>query len=340
MNNIKNRKKFNISTIDLKWSARIFMISVLFAFTISIFAYILMLLFAEPEPLSEVIINTASAATAKVTVTSNYINPIWAIFIFNSIAASCAIIGTGLFMLVHRVLISDIDIRPKHQLYARFSLFFEKMIMPLNALLIKITGMLDKDFSSIKRKSEKKEGTIWQYCAYGKDEYRMFAYMMPYIVPLMILMVNGFLMGILLAFFTFNGAMTGFQLFGMKGILIGLFYNVIYFFISIVPHGIIEIPAILVAAALEYRFAQIQAHNVIDKELFNANDIESLKEDSAYILASSKDYICSKYTWKMLGIIIVTLLVAAYIETYVTLGIVDRVMQMLDDSLPSIINLE
>jgi uncharacterized membrane protein SpoIIM required for sporulation len=168
----------------------------------------------------------------------------------------------------------------------------------------------------------------------------MFAYMMPYIVPLMILMVNGFLMGILLAFFTFNGAVTGFQLFGMKGILIGLFYNVIYFFISIVPHGIIEIPAILVAAALGYRFAYIQAHNVIDKELFNGNDIESLKEDSAYILASSKDYIRSEYTWKMLGIIILTLLVAAYVETYVTLGIVDRVMQMIDDSLPSIINLE
>ncbi|WP_342303707.1 stage II sporulation protein M [Methanolobus sp. ZRKC5] len=337
---MKNRNRFDISANDLKWSARVFMLSVASAFIIGIFAYILMLVFAEPEPVSEVIINTASAATAKVAVTSNYINPMWAIFIFNSIAASCAVVGTGLFMMVHQMLISDINIRPGHHLYARFSLFFEKMIMPVNMLLIKITSMVDKDFSSIKRNSEEKQGTIWQYCGYGKDEYRMFAYMIPYIVPLMILMVNGFLMGILLAFFTFNGAMTGFQLFGMKGILIGLFYNVIYFFISIVPHGIIEIPAILVAVALGYRFAHIQAHDVIDKELFNGNDIESLKEDSAYILATSKDYILSKYTWKMLGIIILTLLVAAYIETYVTLGIVDRVMQMLDNSLPSIINLE
>jgi hypothetical protein len=166
MNNVKNKNRIKIGVNDLKWSARVFIISVLSAFFISIFAYILMLIFAEPDPVSEVIINTASAATAKVTVTSNYINPIWAIFIFNSIAASCAIIGTGLFMLVHQVLISDIDIRPRHQLYARFSLFFEKMIMPLNTLLIKITSMLDKDFSSIKKNSEKKEGTIWQYCAY------------------------------------------------------------------------------------------------------------------------------------------------------------------------------
>lgn len=338
MNNIKDRTRFNISANDLKWSARVFMLSVASAFIIGIFAYILMLVFAEPEPVSEVIISTASAATAKVAVTSNYINPMWAIFIFNSIAVSCAIIGTGLFMLVHQMLISDIDMRAEHKLYARFSIFFERLIMPLNSLLIKITTIVDRDFSSIKRENQEKEGTIWQYCGYRKDEYRMFAYMIPYTVPLMIPMVNGFLMGILLAFFTFNGAMTGFQLFGMKGIAIGMFYNVIYFFISILPHGIIEIPAILVAVTLGYRFAYIQAHDVIDKELFNGNDIQSLKKDAAYIFGTTKDYIQSKYTWKMLGIIILTLLVAAYIETYVTLDIVDSVMQVLDSYVEALLS--
>ena len=325
-----NRDRFNISLKDVKWSVRVFMLSAISAFVFGIVAYILMLAFAEPEPVSEVIINTASAATAKVVVTSDYISPMWAIFIFNSIAASCAVIGTGLFMIVHQMLVSDINIRPKHRLYARFSILFEMIIMPANRLLIKITNLVDRDFSSIGRSDQDKKGTIWEYCGYGKDEYRMFAYMIPYTVPLLILMVNGFLMGILFAFFTFNGAMTGFQLFGMEGITIGVFYNVIYFFISIVPHGIIEIPIILVAAALGYRFAHIQAHDVIDKELFNGNDIESLKKDASYIFDTTKGYILSRYTWKMMGIIILSLLVAAYIETYVTLGIVEKVMQVLD----------
>ncbi|WP_319506113.1 stage II sporulation protein M [uncultured Methanolobus sp.] len=332
-----NRDRFKISSKDVKWSVSVFMLSAISAFVFGIVAYILMLAFAEPEPVSEVIISTASAATAKVVVTSNYISPMWAIFIFNSIAASCAVIGTGLFMMVHQMLISDISIRPKYRLYARFSVLFEKIIMPVNRLLIEITNLVDRDFSSIGRSGQDKKGTIWQYCGYGKDEYRMFAYMIPYTVPLLILIVNGFLMGILFAFFTFNGAMTGFQLFGMEGIAIGILYNVIYFFISIVPHGIIEIPIILVAAALGYRFAYIQAHDVTDKELFNGNDIEILKKDASYIFGTTKEYILSGYTWKMLGIIILTLLVAAYIETYMTLGIVEKVMQVLDGYVDSLL---
>ena len=315
---------------DIRWTIRVFLLSVTIAFILSIVAYILTLTFAEPEPVSEVIISTASAATAKVEVTSNYIDPMWSIFIFNSIAATCAVIGTGLFMMVHNLLIVDIAMRPQHRIYARLSILFEMAMKPLYNLLIRMTAFVDSDFSSIRRSEQKKEGSIWDYCGYGKDEYRMFSYMLPYTVPLLILVVNGALMGILLAYFTFNGAMTGLDLLGTKGIVIGLLYNVTYFFISIIPHGIIEIPTILVAAALGYRFAHSQAHEVIDKDLFNQNDISGLKEDAAYTSAAVKGYILSGYTWKMLGMIILVLLVAAYIETYVTLGIMDSVMSMLD----------
>ncbi|WP_094227577.1 stage II sporulation protein M [Methanolobus psychrotolerans] len=334
------KDQFKISAKDVSWSVKVFMRSVALAFIIGIAAYILMLIFAEPEPVSKAIVSTASAATAKVTVTSNYINLMWAIFFFNSIAASCAIIGTGLFMLVQSALISDIHIRSRHHIYTRCSILFEKMIMPVYEILIKITTISDKDFSSIGKNEPEMKDTVWQYCGYGKDEYRMFSYILPYTVPLIILMVNGFLMGILLAFFTFNGAMTGFEILGTKGIALGLFYNVIYFFISILPHGIIEIPTLLVAASLGYRFAYIQAHDVIDKELFNGNDIKSLKEDVSYALDTTKNYILSGYIWKMLALVVLLLLIAAYIETYVTLGIVDKTMEMIDNGLASLIDPE
>ncbi|SFM72863.1 stage II sporulation protein M [Methanolobus profundi] len=329
----RNYDTLKVGTRDIKWVTRVFLLSMIFAFTLGIVAYILTLTFAEPEPVSEAIVSTASAATAKVVITSNYIDPMWAIFIFNSIAASAAVIGSGLFIMVHHLLIGDIAMRPYHRIYTRFSILFELAMRPLYTLLIKITAIVDRDFLSIKNSYGEEEDTIWQYCGYGRDEYRKFSYMLPFTVPLMILMVNGALMGILLAFFTFNGAMTGFELFGNKGIIVGLLYNVIYFFIAIVPHGIIEIPAILLATAIGYRFAYVQAHEVIDKGLFNKDDIEELKKDVAYTSAAARDYILSRYTWKMLGVIILILLVAAYIETYVTLGIADHVMQTIDEKI-------
>ncbi|WP_407355220.1 stage II sporulation protein M [Methanolobus sp. WCC5] len=329
----KNNESLRIGLADVKWSAKVFILSVAVSFSVAIIAYILMFTFAQPEPVSEVIMNTASAATAKVTISANYMSLFWAIFIFNSIAASFAVIGTGFFNMLHRILISDIGMRPKHHLYASFSIVFEKAMMPVFRALTAITSILDRDFSTLERSREEKKGTIWQYCGYGKNEYRDFAFMLPYTVPLMIVIVNGCLMGILLAFFTFNGALTGFQLFGLKGTAIGLMYNVIYFFVAIVPHGIIEIPALLIAAAIGYRFAYLQSHDVIGKKLFNGNDIQSLQEDAGYTYTMAKDYILSGYTWKMLCCIILTLLVAAYIETYVTLEIADLVMLALDNSL-------
>lgn len=329
---------FRISTKDIVWTTKIFMSAFLIAFVLGIIVYILTLTFAEPEPVSEAIMSTASAATAKVVVTANYISPMWAIFIFNSIAALSAIIGTGLFMYVHHMLIGDIAMRPKHPLYTRFSVAFEKMMMPAYLLLTRTTSMLDRDFPITRPKDYVKENTIWQYCGYGKEEYRMFSYILPFTVPLLILTVNGFLMGILLSFFTFTGAMVGYEIFGAKGIAIGLLYNAAYFFISIVPHGIIEIPAILVAAALGYRFAYVQAHDVINENLFNTGDLKTLKSDAAKVFASTRDFICSSYTWKMIALIILTLLIAAYIETYVTLDIVERVMQFLDTLIENSIN--
>ncbi|MBP1909524.1 stage II sporulation protein M [Methanolobus bombayensis] len=330
----KNINRFKIGAKDIKWTIKVFLLSVLSAFILAMIAYILTFMTAEPEPASEVIsdviMGTASAATSKVTVTSTYINPMWAIFFFNSLAAGCAVIGTGLFIMVHKLLLGDIAMRPKNRYYAGLSILMEKAMMPLYRALITIASRLDRDLLLIKNEKNNNEGTIWQYCGYGKYEYRMFSYILPFTVPLLILLVNGVIMGILLAFFTFNGALTGFELFGEKGAIIGLLYNVVYFFISILPHGIIEIPVILLAATVGYHFAYIQSHDVVKKELFNGDKIESLLEDYGYVEKSIKEYLFSAYAWKMVVFITLTLLVAAYIETYVTLGIVDRIMTVMD----------
>ena len=92
----------------------------------------------------------------------------WAIFFFNSLAACCAVIGTGLFMMVHRLLIGDIAMRPKSKHYAGLSIMMEKTMMPFYRALIRIAAVFDPDMSQIKNENDDRAGTIWQYCGYGK----------------------------------------------------------------------------------------------------------------------------------------------------------------------------
>ncbi len=322
--------RFQVNKKDLLWSVKTFSASLLIALVFSMVLYSFTMTLSEPAPVNYAITSTASAATAKVVVTAEYISPMWAIFIFNSLAVFSASVGTGLFLLIHPLLVRDIEMRTGSKTYTFISISFERLLMPLNRLLQKVVSSRDPDFASMQKTGPKKEGTIWQYCGYGKDDYRMLAYMLPYIVPVMILVVNGALMGILLAFFVFNGALTGFQLFGEDGIIIGMLYNVAYFVISIVPHGIIEIPAILLAAAVGRRFAYIQSHEIMNKGLFLGDSIESLKIDVSRVIGTVKEYVSSRYLWKMFGLMVIMLLLAAYIETYVTLEIVERVMSVLD----------
>lgn len=326
-----NKQTFAIDHRDLMWSAKTFVLSVLTAFVISMLLYTLMLIISEPAPVDNAIVSTASAATAKVTVAAEYINPMWAIFTFNSIAALMASLGTALFMFIHPLLISDIRMRPDHGRYASVSIGFEKMLVPGNRLLQKLAHRMDADFPYTDADTPK-EG-LWEYCGYSREDYRMLAYMLPFTIPFLIMIVNGLLVGILLAFFIFNGSLTGFDMFGPKGIFIGVFYNLTYFIISILPHGIIEIPALLLAAALGYRFARIQSSDIVYKGLFLGNSYEELKADVAFVVDTVKGYILSGYQWRVSAVMLLMLLFAAYVETYVTLRIVERVMLELDSFL-------
>jgi uncharacterized membrane protein SpoIIM required for sporulation len=326
----KKNYSFRLEKKNVFWSVKYFSFAIIVAFILSIAMYSVMLLVSEPAYVDEAIITTASAAVAKVEITAEYINPMWSLFIFNSIAVFSAVIGTSLFPFIHPMMIGEIELRSKHPVYAHCSIVIEKMMMPANRLIQKLVTIADRDFPSIRTKPEDDTDSMWKNCGYEKVDYHKFAYILPYTVPVMIILVNGFLIGILMAFFTFNGALTGFQIFGTKGILIGIIYNLIYFVISILPHGIIELPVILVAAALGYRFAFVQSHEVKNENLFLGDTIEIAKTDVAQVIEITKNYMSSLYVWKMLAIMIFMLLIAAYIEINVTGNVVESTMNLLD----------
>ncbi|MBN2488808.1 MAG: stage II sporulation protein M [Methanosarcinaceae archaeon] len=309
------------------WSARLFVASGALAFLFSIAVYLIMVIFAEPEPVSEVIAATAVAATAKVEVGARYVSPMCSIFFFNTIAAFTASFGTGVFSYVHTVLGSELELRTKHRRYANISIKFDQAFTVLYKLMRRVAPLCDPRFSRFEKQinpSDTPSSSVWRSCGYTKEDYRMFAYLLPYTVP--VLVVNGMLTGILLAFFVFNGALGGYEVLGLKGSVVGVFYTLSYFVVSILPHGIIELPVLFFAAAVGYRFAVVQSDAVLDNLLFEGDDIESVNRDVSRINSIIGKYLRSRFLWTVFAAVVVLLLLAAYIEVHVTPQLVEYVM--------------
>jgi len=106
---------------EMIWSAKVFASFATIAFVASMVTYLFMIIFSQPQALNEAIVATAQTATAKVELGARYTDPLWAVFIFNSIAAFTASAGTGLFLCIHRVLYEEMVLRLRHPMYASLS---------------------------------------------------------------------------------------------------------------------------------------------------------------------------------------------------------------------------
>ena len=332
--------QFHIGTTEFLWSVKLFAASAIVACILSIAVYVVMTIFAEPQPVSTAIAATATAAMAKVEVGARYISPMWSIFVFNTIAIFAASFGTGFFSYIHNIFSGEFSFRSKHRIYAAVSIKIDKMFTVFYRHIRRIASMLDSDFSRIKidtkiiieehAHSDESTSSVWDFCGYTKDDYRMFAYILPYTVPVLMLMVNGMLLGILLAFFVFNGAFSGYEVMGIQGMVIGFFYTLSYFVFSILPHGIIELPVLFLAASLGYRFAYVQSKAVADEGFFMGEDMDSVKMDVLRINSITAEYLKSRYLWSMFGLATGLLLVSAYVEIYVTPVVLESVMGMVE----------
>jgi len=268
--------QFRIGITEFLWSVKLFAASAIVACMFSIALYVVMTIFAEPEPVSTAIAATASAAMAKVEVGARYISPMWSIFVFNTIAIFTASIGNGFLSYIHNIFSGEFSFRSKHRIYAAISIKIDKLFTVFYRHIRRIASIFDPGFSKINIENKTDENThqddetssVWDLCGYTRDDYRMFAYILPYTVPVLILVINGMLLGVLLAFFIFNGAMSGYEIMGLQGIVVGIFYTLSYFVFSILPHGIIELPVLFLVASLGYRFAYVQSKAVVDEGFF------------------------------------------------------------------------
>ncbi|MBP2029925.1 putative membrane protein SpoIIM required for sporulation [Methanohalophilus levihalophilus] len=299
------------------WSARLFLLSAILAFAVAILVYAAVIFFSQtPAPINQAVSGTTNSALAKVEVGARYVGLTASIFVFNSIAAFTGSAGAALIVFVHRMLLSDLDLRKKYPIYGKLSKKTESWGRPFSGLFRRLFPSTYASFSN--DEVHKSEDSIWNYYGYDRGQYRMFASMLPYAPPFLVSVANGVLAGILLAFMAVNGSVEGMNIFGNTGIFTGALAGIAYFMAFIIPHGIIEIPALFLSAGLGYVFASRQATVVKNELLFSGNYVDDLKKDISKTEKCASKFLKSAYFRKAIFACVCLLLIASYIETEIT----------------------
>lgn len=311
MNNNELKRNF-------RQAARIFLLSTVIAFAVALLAYAVVILFSEPEPVNETISGTTNGALAKVEMGARYVGLTASIFLFNSIAALTGSAGAALVVFIHRMLLSDLALRQKHDTYTAVS----RKIEEIGQFLFRgIEWVFPAAFAGFPEEPESQRDSVWNYYGYDRRHYRIFASALPWAPPFLVCAANGAILGLLLAFVVANGADGGMELYGTGGLITGALAGLVYFAAFIVPHGIIEIPALLLAAALGYGFA-VRHSALVQRELLFAGDSAGdLDMDIRKSGECAFAWLKSPGFRKWMLVCICMLFVAACVETLITPGL-------------------
>ncbi|WP_321420067.1 stage II sporulation protein M [uncultured Methanomethylovorans sp.] len=328
MKNI-NENNFHIGKQEIHWSVKLFIITVLISCFISMLFYFLSLVSSSSESVDMAITSTTSMAMQKVDSVAEHLNLMWSIFLFNSLAVVTTSIVPGLLSYIQNVSIAELKLRARNQKYTTFSVKLEKVFQFLISLIKDILQKLDPGVSRLRAQdNSEKEGSIWKCANYNKENFRLLAYVIPHLIPIITLTMNGMLLGITLSFFVFNGAISFYDFSGSQGIVPGILFSIVYFLAFILPHGIIELPVIIIAAAIGYRFARVYSGKILEDNLLLGDEVEKLERDLMIINDIAAAYIRSRYLWTMVSIMIVFLWAAAYIEANITPTIAQEITNL------------
>ncbi|HML25327.1 MAG TPA: stage II sporulation protein M [Methanomethylovorans sp.] len=324
MNN-KEENDFHIVWHEIRWSSKIFILAMFIAWMTSMLFYFLSLATASPEPVNDAITSTAAMAMKKVNSAAEHLDLMWSIFLFNSLAVITASVGNGLLPFIQNISIAELKVRAHHQKYTTFSVKVEQLFQLASTLIKDSTQRLDPGIARLRdQDNSETEDSIWKRAKYSKEHFRLLAYVIPYLIPVITLTLNGMLLGII-----FNGTLSSYNLIGPPGIGQGILFSVSYFLAFILPHGIIELPVIIMAGALGYRFARVYSDKIVEDKLLSGNEAESLEKDISYLNSIATEYIRSSYLRTMVSGMLILLLVAAYIETNITPNVARQVADLI-----------
>ncbi|UCH02744.1 MAG: stage II sporulation protein M [Candidatus Bathyarchaeota archaeon] len=294
------------------------------------------LIFHSPKPLASITVDVLSLVVERVITLENRVGLWMAIFILNTVVVIVASTFSAFLLLTLSLEIHDLKYRMRHPRYNIIAKVMDKLgsVLIWKPLFL-IFKKLDSSFKKIHYSHPLNDSTqgIWRFCGYSNREFRNIFYIFPYMVPAITAIVNGIVIGMLLAVHIFMGAYNGLLIAGLPGLTAGMFINFISFLCYTMPHGILELYAFLTAIALGRRFALHYSNEIFERRLLLNHRLEELTKDVQYLTNMIKQFLKSRTVLISLAFIISLLFIAAYIETYITANIAENVLTFLIDTL-------
>jgi hypothetical protein len=317
---------------EFSWALKLFMISIGLTFVLWLGLFVLStLVFHSPEPVASTTVGVISLVMERVVMLEGRMGLWMAIFVLNTFATVVASMSSALLLLILPLQVNDIKSRMTHQRYEKIAKIIDKLIYALWKPFLLIFKRLDRGFAKSYKEdppSSQFHG-FWRYCGYSGIGFRNIFYVFPFVIPALTAIINGIIIGMVLAVNIFMGAYDGFLAAGLHGFTVGALLNFLYFLSVIMPHGIIELLAVLMAIALGQSFASMYSQEISEHGLLLAHRLEEFENELTYLVTLTKQFLKSRRILKALTVIICLLFLSAYIEVHITPNIAERVLTIL-----------
>ena len=286
----------------------------------------------SPEPVSASTMDVVTIMLHRVVLIEEQVGLWMAIFILNTIVAVFASITGALLILTLPLEASDIRYRQAHPTYARFAKQLDNYGY---RLLWKNLIKIFQRFSTFAKQYHSDTAYytplgFWKLVGYSRSDFQKMFSILPFLIPALTSIVNGVVFGMVFTVTIIQGAYEGFLTAGGSGFLHGIAQQSLHFLAFTMPHGVFELSAIFSAIAVGYSFADQFTRELISQQLLIDYRLELFEKNITCLATFSKQFLRSKTILYTLFLVICALLLAAYIEVYITPIIAERVVMIFE----------
>ncbi len=311
------------------WALKLFLISGGLAVGVWLLLFVVFtLVFTSPEPVVSTTAAAVSLVMERVVGLEGWVGLWMALFVLNTCVAVVASTSSALLLFLLPLQVPDIQYRMAHPWYERVAKGLDKLLYVLWKPSFWVFARFDQGFArryEADPPSAQFQG-VWRVCGYSGIGFRNIFSIFPFVIPALTAIINGSLIGVVLAVNLAMGAYTGFLTAGIPGLARGAGINVLYFLSAILPHGLLEISGLLLAIAVGQGFAVQYSNEIFERGLLLDHRLEGLDKDVRYLVTVTKRFLTSRRVLTTLVLIVGLLFLAAYIEAYITPTIMANVL--------------
>lgn len=322
---------YGVERAEFIWALKLFMKSIGLAFVLwLVLMAISTLAFSTLKPVVSVSMTVVGPQMKRLGALERRVGLWMAIFALNTVAAVIAsTLGALIILILMPLQFKDLKYRTERSTYGRIAKIADKVAYipwrPIFFLFKRFDNSFVGAYQGEASGPPVHEG-VWMFCGYSREDFRKMVHIFLHIMPALAAIVNGIIIGMLLAIVVSMAAYSGFLTAGLSGLFVRASLGLVVFLSLTLPHGVLELFAFLSAIGIGHSFARLYSRELSDRNLLTGDRPEELEEEVKHLGALTMRFLKSKAVSKTLMLIICLLFVAAYIEAYVTPHIAERIL--------------